>query len=145
MGTSVPTLSTTTPDMTSLSTYGRKRTNFKRLAQARIMKFYMRIEDKWPHKCARNGVHQLLQVGCKMLLNTTEKCAKWVRKCGKRHVTQKWCDIRQTFVLTTNSKPWVGFPNPPLLWLLRQRGWAKRYTTLPEIQRVFELSSARFA
>ena len=43
-------------------------------------------------------------------------------------ITRKWCEIWQKFVLTTTSKPWEGFPNPLLLWLSRQWGWAKRYT-----------------
>ena len=32
------------------------------------------------------------------------------------------------FVLTTNSKPLVGFPNPLLFWPSCQRGRAKRFT-----------------
>ena len=33
----------------------------------------------------------------------------------KLHITPKWCEIWQKFVLTTKTKPWVGFTNPPLL------------------------------
>ena len=49
-------------------------------------------------------------------------------KRKKSRITRKWYEIRQKFVVTTNSKPWMGFPNPPLLWLPCQRGWAKHYT-----------------
>ena len=68
---------------------------------------------------------QLIPVGCKVLLNTTEKCGKRVRNAEKG--CRKWCKIRQKIVLTTNSKPWVGFPNPLLFWLPWQWGWVKRY------------------
>jgi len=50
----------------------------------------------------------------------------------KSVITRERCEIRQKFVLNTNSKPWVGFPNPPLFWLPWQPDWAKRYTAHPK-------------
>ena len=49
-------------------------------------------------------------------------------KCRKRLIIWKWCEIRQTFVLNINSKPWVGFENPLLFWSPCQSGRTKRFT-----------------
>ena len=39
--------------------------NLSRTAQARIVKFYELIEDKWPHKPARNGVTSSVRYAAK--------------------------------------------------------------------------------
>jgi len=46
----------------------------------------------------------------------------------KGAITRKRWEIRQKFVLTTNSKPLVGFQNLPPFWSPWQRDWVKRNT-----------------
>ena len=41
---------------------------------------------------------------------------------------------KSLYVLTTNSKLWVGFPNRPLFGSPCQHGWAKRHTARDSVQ-----------
>ena len=98
------------------------------------MKFFLLIEVKRPHKRA--------EIASQALSDQLQNAIKYYRivyktdpKCRKKLITQKWCEIGQKFVLTTNSKPWVWFPKLPLIRLSWQRGWATCYTALPEMQK----------
>ena len=50
------------------------------------------------------------------------KVRKTGPNCRKGLITRKWCQIRQKVVLTTNSKPWVGIPNPPFFLVVVAMG-----------------------
>jgi len=39
------------------------------------------------------------------------------QKSKEGAITQEWCETRQKFVLTTNSKSWVIIQNLPPFWL----------------------------
>ena len=97
MGPPILTLSADLPDMTSLSTSGRKlyweNSRIYRLRRLRVefLENYS-IQDHEilqpfrgqavPQTCQK-WRQQLIPVGCKMLLNTTEKCEKRVEKQKK--------------------------------------------------------------
>ena len=104
--TSTPKLSTAIPDMTSLSTSSRKTVNFTasdgfwrnfpRTVQARIMKFYMPIDDNGPTSLPEMASPPPSGRLKKMLLNIVfRKVRKTGQKCRKKLITRKWCEIRQ--------------------------------------------------
>ena len=87
--------------------------------------------------------HNVKQSYNKNAIKYYRKVHKMGLKCRKRFITRKWCEIGQKIVLITNSKPWVGFPNPPLFWLSWQRGWAKRYSAMSKASPNFSIEEYR--
>ena len=100
-GTFIPIFATVVPDMTSVSTSGRKLLgktvenaasdgngwNFSRMVQARIVKYDTLIEDKRHHKST--NLPEMTSLAPSSRLQNAIKCYRKVRKtglkCRKRH------------------------------------------------------------